>query len=147
MSTTDCRDCVFAAADPDGLFCTHKTSMNPANIWGWSLRSARLTGQPCGPLAKHFEPATPDMLTARGRAVPGTGSIPRLGESDVARLAANVHQGIPVAAAGAQEVTALAVDLGEDGSEHDFEPASSARPHSGAPVVDRNRTAAAGSTS
>jgi hypothetical protein len=52
-----------------------------------------------------------------------------------------------VAAAGAQEVTALAVDLGEDGSEHDFEPASSARPHAGAPVVDRNRTAAAGSTS
>lgn len=70
-------------------------------------------------------------------------SIVGLGKSDVVALAPDVDQRVSMIAFGAQEEAALGVDLGRDGSEHDFEATGPALPHVLAPSRSGNRTAPA----
>lgn len=71
-----------------------------------------------------------------------SGSLRRLGERDIAGLAPDVDQSVPVIAPRAQEETPVAVDLGLDRPKHDFKAAASACPHVGSPVEIGNPTAA-----
>lgn len=67
-------------------------------------------------------------------------SLRRLGEHDIAGLASDVDQSVPVIAPRAQEETPIAVDLGLDRPKHDFKAAASAFPHVGSLVETGNPT-------
>jgi len=68
-------------------------------------------------------------------------SIVGLSQGNGAVLAPDINQVVPVAASGAQEEAPLVVNLGRDGTKHDFEAAAPALPHAGTPVASGNCTA------
>ena len=68
LMNIDCRDCHYCAQDPDGLWCAKSLEVDPdSRPFGRSITYAR-TLEFCGPTAKLFEIASPEMLAARGRA-------------------------------------------------------------------------------
>lgn len=62
----DCLKCMCCGHDFQHFFCGHRSAMYLTQGVGLSLHLARSAGFACGPEGKQFEPASDDVLRARG---------------------------------------------------------------------------------